>query len=185
MELLTDRALVDEALGGSEMAFVVLMRRHERLVYRVCFSYTHDRDDAMDVTQNVFLKAYRGLAGIRSHGVFRSWLVRIAQRESLNWLRAQRRRPDCEELTPANMPALGGNQERDVIAREARDQLRRGMDALNPKQRLAIGLRYFEQSTTREIAAALDCSEGVARNILFRGLGKLRGRLTVTMEGES
>ncbi len=65
-----------------------------------------------------------------------------------------------------------------MIEREAHDALRRSISTLNPRQQLALVLRYFQGMSTREIAGTLECSEGTARNILFRGLAKLRSVMT-------
>lgn len=174
MEQFTDQVLVEEILSGSRVAFDELMQRYERLVYRISFSYTRDREDAMDVTQDVFLKVYAKLSTYRGSGAFRTWLLRIAHRENINWLRRHRKYRDHVELTRETAPSRPATQESDTLRRERRSQLLSAMRELNPKQHLAVTLRYYEQVPIREIAAVLKCSEGTAKSILFRSLQKLR-----------
>ncbi len=137
MEQFTDEALVDEVRGGSRIAFDELMKRYERLVYRVGYSYTHDPEDAMDVTQDVFLKAYTKLDTYRGSGAFKPWLVRIAHRESLNRLRRRRTHPVFEDLKGDEMPRCPGVQESDLLESERRHRVAEALEHLNPKERFA------------------------------------------------
>ncbi len=177
MEQFTDQDLVIEALAGARVAFDELMRRHERMVYRVSLSYTRQAEDAMDVTQDVFLKAYDRLDTYRGSGTFRSWLLRIAHRENLNGLRARRRHRSDEPLAEDTPPGVPAAQERDLLGDERSHRLAEAMMELKPKQRLALLLRYYEELPIREIAAVIRSSEGTTRNLLCRSLQKLRRRL--------
>lgn len=179
MPELTDEILIAEIRGGSKAAFEALMQRHERTVYRIGYSYSHNPEDAMDIVQNVFLRVYERLDSFRGEGAFRSWLLRIVHRQCLNWLRDHRRSAGTEELTVGNEPPVAAAQESELIRRERIDRVLHGLEALNPRQRLAVSLRYFEELPIREIAATLECSEGVTKNILFRSLERLRRRLVL------
>jgi RNA polymerase sigma-70 factor (ECF subfamily) len=178
MEQFTDQLLVEEVQGGSRVAFDELMRRHEGLVYRVCYSYTRDPEDAMDVTQEVFLRVYAKIDTFRGSGAFRSWLLRVAHRENLNWLRDHRRHREWETLAPEEVPRCPATQESDLLADERRSRVTEALESLNPRERLGLTLRYHHGMRIREIAAVLKCTEGTAKSILFRGLKKVR-RLTV------
>jgi RNA polymerase sigma-70 factor (ECF subfamily) len=174
---LNDEELVAEARGGSHAAFTMLMERHERLVYRVCFAYTHNRDDALDVTQDVFVKAFTRLDTFRGTGSFQAWLLRVAHRQSLDWRRRNQRglivaRPAADLLPPS--PPV---QEARVQRGEVRALLEAALAQLNPQQRHAVSLRYFGQRRLREIAEVLECSEGNVKSLLFRSLRRLRKQL--------
>ncbi len=175
--LASDRELIDEILGGSRSAYERLIRRHERLVYSIAYSYVREREAARDVSQNVFLKVYRKLDSFRGGSTFRTWLTRIAMNESVDWSRMQRRHTGHEELTTLNAPAIPAPQETSMLRKERRDTLLDEIHRLNPRQSRAVQLRYFEEMPIREIAGVLECSEGQARNILFRGLTVLRRRM--------
>jgi RNA polymerase sigma-70 factor (ECF subfamily) len=172
-----ERTLIAEIRAGSAEAFEDLMKRYQALVYRTCFGYTRDRDDAMDVTQEVFVKVYERIESFRGSGSFKGWLLRIAHNESLNWIRGRARHGEHDRLTEANAPELEARQEADLSRQESRSIIGAAMLHLNPKQRKALTLRYFERRPISEIASLLECTEGTAKNILFRSLQKLRERM--------
>jgi RNA polymerase sigma-70 factor (ECF subfamily) len=173
----SDEALVEETCAGSTNAFEEIMRRYERLVYVTGFAYAGNREDALDITQSVFVKVYEKLGSYRGTGTFKAWLLRIAHNESLNWIRDHARHSDHDELAPGNAPEFRASQESDLVEKRKLDLVRKALVQLNPRQQQAIVLRYFEQSSTSEIARVLGCTEGTAKNILFRGLEKLRRQL--------
>ena len=172
----SDETLIREIGSGSELAFEHIMERYQRLVYRVSYCYVRDKDSALDVTQNVFLKVHRKVHTLRDAAQFKTWLLRIAHRESLNWLRDQRL-SDRESLSEDSLLDSGSNQEESLLIFEYRELLLESLSSLNPKQRLAVILRYFERMPIRDISTTLNCSQGVVKNILFRSLRKLRAYL--------
>ena len=184
MEQFTDQAVVEEVLAGSRMAFDELMRRYEKMVYRVSYSYTRQQEDAMDVTQDVFLKVYAKLKTYRGSGAFKSWLLRVAHRENMNWLRSHRRRREADDPVSDTLLGAPPTQDTGLLRREQQEQIASALTELNPKQRLAVALRYYEDLPVRDIAAVLKCSEGNARSTLFRSLEKMR-RVFVVQQGEN
>lgn len=179
MRQFSDEELIEEIRAGSQVAFGVLMNRYERLVYRIGYYYARQQESAMDITQNVFLKCYQKLGLFKGTGTFKAWLARIAHNESASWLRANRRRGDAVELTTVNAPHISPVQENETARREYREILMDEIRELNPKQQMAVSLRYFEGMSIREIAGVLECTDGVVKSILFRSLEKLRNRLTL------
>jgi len=174
---LSDHDLIAETRAGSYAAFDQLVKRHENLVYRIAYSYVMQPDSAYDIAQNVFVKVFRKLGSFSGRSTFRSWLTRIAQNESLDWIRSQRRHENHDELTPLNTPVSLPLQETTVLGRERGELLLKEVHKLNAKQCRAILLRYFEKMSIREIASVLDCSDGQVKNLLFRGVRALRQRL--------
>lgn len=174
---LSDAELVGEARVGSRAAFATLMERHERLVYRICYSYTRHRDDALDVTQDVFVKVFTRLASFRAEGPFKAWLVRVTHRECLNWRRRHQHEKQREEFTSHHASPSVAEQEIDIQREQIRTLLETALGTLNAKQRLAVTLRYFGQQHLHEIAAVLGCSEGNVKSLLFRSLRKLRDQM--------
>lgn len=173
----SDEELVREIRSGSNVAFERLMRRYRRLVYRVAYGFTGDREGALDVTQDTFLKVHSQIGSWRGEGELKNWIARIAANEAMNRSRSARRHPTCalEEESVFLWPAAAGE---DLEGRAIRHEaLERSLSALGPRHRLAIVLRYYEDMSTREISAVLECTEGTARNILFRSLRKLRSIL--------
>jgi RNA polymerase sigma-70 factor (ECF subfamily) len=180
----SDQALVEEILGGSQLAFGLLMKRYERLVYRIAFQHVRTRDGALDIAQNVFLNVHRRLDSYSGAGPLKAWLIRIAYNESLSWLRRHRNDRMTDELTEVNAPVLHSVQEDEVTRMEDQAMIRTELEKLSDRQRLAVSMRYFEDSSLREIAAVLECSEGSVKSILFRSLQKLRNRLTFQRRDE-
>jgi len=170
-----DEILIEKTLAGSLECYDVLMQRYEKDVYAVARGYTRSVDDSLDICQNVFLKAYRKLDTFAGRSSFKTWLVTIAKREGLNWVRNRSRK------APANVVDLetvqlqtGIDQETDLLETERRQKVVDGLQVLNQRSRLAVILRYFRDMPIRDIAVILDCSEGVTRNMLFRSVQKLR-----------
>lgn len=172
---LNDLKLVDEVRDGSQAAFDQLIRRHEQFVYRIAYSYTRDADGAMDVAQNVFIKVHANFDSFHGRSTFRAWLTRIAQNESLTWMRS---RNQAVEVTDLNAPSCEPVQEKAVIRAEQSRDLLAEVHRLNPRQRQAVLLRYFKKLRIREISEVLECSEGQVKSLLFRSLQKLRKHLS-------
>jgi len=177
----TDQQLVTEIRAGSSVAFEQLMARYRRLVYRVAYGFTRNAESAMDVTQDTFLKVHERLESWRHEGELKNWIARIAANEGMNRRRSSQLQPTCE-LDEDVLLQPDPSQEEELRDRESRDALHRSLSSLSPRQRLAVVLRYFEGMSTREIAATLECSEGTARNILFRSLRRLRSILAESEE---
>jgi len=177
----SDQQLVDEIRAGSSVAFSRLIERYGRLVHRVAFGFTGDGESAMDVAQETFLKVHAGLDRWRGEGELKNWIARIAANEALNRRRTEQRHPTCE-LDESVFLRSDPTQEDDYRAGESHQALYRSLKSLKPRPRLAVVLRYFQGMSTREISAVLECSDGTARNILFRSLRKLRSTLTNTEE---
>ena len=178
---LDDRDRAERIRGGSGAAFEALMKRYQRLGCRIAYGFTGERESALDVSQNVFLKVHSRLASWRAEGELKSWIARIAANEALNWRRREARNQDwVGEEQP--QVALVWPQEDEVRERERRELIQRSVEELNPRQRLAIVLRFFHGMSSQEIAEVLHCSDGTARNLLFRSLRKLRDILSPMKE---
>jgi RNA polymerase sigma-70 factor (ECF subfamily) len=176
-----DGELVSAILKGRIEAFEELMIRHQRLVYYIAFGCTKNQEDALDLSQAVFLKVYENLASFRGEGSFKSWVARIAFNESISWVRKQSRETLVEEFPEtASLGAPG--QESRLLDKEARELLMEGIGKLHPRYRLTISMRYFEGMSLREIADTQDCSVGMVKNTLFRSLRQLQ-RILPSVKG--
>ena len=176
---ISDQNLIKEIRAGSQLAFNLLMQRYEKQVYRVAYQHTRAMDSALDVTQTVFLKVYTKLDTYSAKGAFKSWLMRIAHNQSLDWIRSNSRLREQEELNEEHMPESGATADEAIQQREFKQIVEQMLPKLNDKQRIAVSLRFFEDMTFREIARILGCSEANARNILFRSMEKLRSQWVI------
>jgi len=174
-----DEILIEKTLAGSLECYDVLMQRYQKDVLAVARGYTRSLDDALDICQNVFLKVYRKLDTFAGRSSFKTWLVTIANREGLNWIRTRSRKSPSNvvDLETVNLTS-GGDQEMELLETERRQKVVDSLQVLNQRGRVAVILRYFRDMPIREIAAVLGCSEGVTRNLLFRSVCKLREVVT-------
>ena len=179
----SDDDLIREARAGSRAASELLIRRYERRVYRVCLTMARNGDDALDLTQEALLRAFQRLDSFQGTGSFQGWLLQVTNRVCLNWLRSQSRRPETEQLTEGDATSGAPGQEVELARREEHEQLRTELARLNEREQLAVRLRYFEEMPVRMVAAALDCTEGTAKSLLFRALQKLRTRMAPGRDG--
>ena len=171
----SDPELIEAALAGESRAFDALMQRYERLVFRLAWGFSRQREEALDLTQTIFLKAFRALPGYRSEAGFKTWLLRIAYHEGLNSQRARSRRGEETGFGESELElAIGPAQEGELEARERHGAVRRGLARIHARYRAVILLRYVDEMPIRDIAAVLDCSETLTKNLLFRGVRQLR-----------
>lgn len=176
--LATDDRLVSQAQEGRSVAFDDLMRRYEKLVCKVAIGYVKDKQSALDVTQNVFLKAFKHIERVTAEGMFKPWLLRITYNESINWIRKHKREQTLEDAdTLESQAGAGESQESGVLRQESQQLVADGLSRLNPKYRMALSLRYAEGMKIRDIANAMDCSEGMVKSLLFRGVRQIRDRV--------
>jgi RNA polymerase sigma-70 factor, ECF subfamily len=177
----SDGQLVEEALGGSAVAFERLVARFERLVFKVAFSCTRERESAKDILQNVFLKVHCNLAAFKTEGNFKNWIARITMNESVNWIRSQKRHrtEGLDEAMPIPSPP---GQERSIRDRETWEMIKQSMKTLKPMYSAAIALRYFEGMSIQEIAEALNCKEGTVKSMIFRSLQEMKLSMGIPKE---
>jgi RNA polymerase sigma-70 factor (ECF subfamily) len=179
-----DAGDVERARAGDADAFRVLVERHSHSLFRLAFRLTGNEQDAEDVVQEAFLKAYRRLDQFESRANFGSWLYRIAANCSVDVLRARVRRDerpfahaaeDEEELAP--LAATEPGPDRIAHASELRRRIETALARLSPLERAAFVLRHFEERTTREIGAALGIETGAVKQSVFRAVRKMRAAL--------
>lgn len=175
-----DLELAERFRGGDRAAFDLLVRRHQKGVWRLVRRYVKSDADAADVTQLAFVRAFRGFAAFRGTASVRSWLYRIAINCALSWLRDHRRERPTElaedALTDAN-PAPS-----QISASDDRAWLRQAIDQLPPKQRLVLELRVFDDLSFREVAELADCSENTAKVNFHYAVKRLRDILGASHE---
>src|ERR1700745_1670845 len=180
-------ALVQAAKKGDVSAFEELVKRYDRNVFRIAQHITQNREDAEDLVQDAFLKAYSNLEQFQGQSKFYTWLVRIAVNEALMKLR--RRRPERtvsldediktdEDSLPREVADWSPNPEQQYTQSELRDILTRTIQGLPPGFRTVFVLRDVEGLSTEETADALELSIPAVKSRLLRARLQLRGRLS-------
>jgi RNA polymerase sigma-70 factor, ECF subfamily len=175
-----DRELAERFREGDRAAFDLIVRRHQKGMWRMVRRYVKSDADAADVTQQAFVRAFRGLAAFRGTASVRSWLYRIGINCALSWLRDHRREQPSEiaedALTEAN-PAPA-----QLLADDDRAWLRRAIDQLPPKQKLVLELRVFDDLSFKEVAELAECSENTAKVNFHYAVKRLRDILGASHE---
>jgi RNA polymerase sigma-70 factor (ECF subfamily) len=177
-----DADLVERARAGSRPAFEALVRRYQKPLYFLCLRYVRDHDAASDLAQRTLIKALEKMDELREPGIFKSWLYRIGANLALNHLRDNARFVEEQATGPdAEPPAL----EADARLEAAEDAvaLRRAVAELPTKQRMTLELRVFEEMSFRDVAEALETTEGAAKVNFHYAVKRLRGLLEKARAG--
>jgi RNA polymerase sigma-70 factor (ECF subfamily) len=157
-----DLGHIERFLAGDRAAFDELMRRHERPIYSLAMRYLRDHDEASDIMQRTFLKAFEKLHGFERRSLFRTWLYRIAVNLCKNRLRDEGRWQKVdpeEEKSLQEPPTVEGS----IESEQRQSALLESVEKLPPKQRQILELRVFGELSFREIAAVMDCTENAAK----------------------
>jgi RNA polymerase sigma-70 factor (ECF subfamily) len=179
----TDEELVARSIGGDADSFNELIHRWERPIYALAYRQLRREEDARDVCQETFLRAYRALHGFRGQAKFSSWLYRIALNLCRDSMRRERRTPVVqapEDVDLMDLAAARGPTE-SIEDRVARNDLsravERAMTLLPEEQRTAIVLKEYEGLTFQEIADLIGCPLSTVKTRLYQGLTVLRREL--------
>jgi RNA polymerase sigma-70 factor (ECF subfamily) len=180
----TDEDLVARATAGDLESFNQLVSRWERPIYALAYRTLGREEEARDVVQEAFLRAFRGLKGFKGEAKFSSWLYRITLNLCRDWVRRERRAPIVqvpEGVDPVDMADAQASPEpsvEDLVAdREMSAAVAKAMAELPEEQRTAIMLKEYHGLTFQEIADQLDCPLSTVKTRLYQGLSVLRRRL--------
>jgi len=180
-----DRELVQRVQKGEKNAFDVLVRKYQFKIIKLISRYVHDPNEAMDVAQEAFLKAYRALPGFRGESAFYTWLYRIAINTAKNYLVAQGRRPpgsdidahDAEQYEGQSLLKEYETPERLLLKDEIEATVFKAIEDLPEDLRTAITLRELEGMSYEEIAQTMGCPIGTVRSRIFRARESIDAKL--------
>ncbi|HEY3294493.1 MAG TPA: sigma-70 family RNA polymerase sigma factor [bacterium] len=179
-----DLDLVREFRAGSERAFNELVLKHRQAVYLTAAGMLGSTDDAEDVAQEVFIKAYRSMDSFRGDSAFYTWLYRITVNLCLNQLRKRKTRTFLGlEQVAATLPD-NRQADEDVELSELSEHARQAISELPEKQRAVFILRHFRELPHAEIAKIMDRDEGTIKANYFQAVRKLRAKLGPYMQGK-
>lgn len=179
----TDEELVARSIGGDLESFNQLVLRWERPIYALAYRTIGREDDARDIVQDTFLRAYRALPGFKGQAKFSSWLYRIALNLCRDWIRKQRRTPTVQTPEGIDLIELASEQGpvesiEDLVARhEMSAAVAEAMTRLPDEQRTAIVLKEYHGLTFQEIAELQGCPLSTVKTRLYQGLSVLRRHL--------
>ena len=170
---LGERELVEACLAGRAGAFDVIVERHRRSVYQLCYRFVGNHEDARDLSQEVFLRAYRGLRSFRNQSSIATWLYRIGVNVCLN--RVSAKTPASEPLDDRQFVDVRAESPSErLVADERAARVRAAIAQLPRKQRAALILRIYHEMSHQEIAEVLGSSVGAVKANFFHALGNLK-----------
>jgi RNA polymerase sigma-70 factor (ECF subfamily) len=185
-----DTALVRRAQQGDTSAFEELVQNYDRSVLRLAMHLTDSTEDAQDIYQETFLRAYRNIGRFRFECSFYTWIYRIVTNLCLDHLRKRQvRKEDAPVSTDASGEEYslldqvpdgrsGANPERDLMRRQLGDRISCALDKLTPRERMVFELKHYHGLKLRTVGEILHTTEETAKNTLFRATQKLRGALS-------
>ena len=176
-----EAAIVRKVLGGDANAFETLVLEYEKNVYNIALRMTGNSEDAADMTQEAFIKAYNSLQSFRGDSKFSVWLYRIVSNVCLDFLRSKNRRPtvslsvEDDDGEDAQLDVADESQTPELLLdrKLTRDSVRRGLDSLPPDYRQILLLREIQGLSYDEIAQALSLEVGTVKSRLFRARKRL------------
>jgi len=170
-----DLILLDRFADGDREAFDELVRKYQRPLYSMLYRMVSDHDDAADLLQKTFIKAFTGIGGFERRSRFKTWLYQIAINLAKNVYRDRSR----FQQVPLDDVVIRRNPRtlESLIQQETRDRLRRAFVDLPERQRITVMLRVQEQKTYEEIARIMECSVGTAKANYHHGVQKLKAKL--------
>ena len=175
---------VERARSGDSDAFRLLVEQHSRAVFRLAFRMTGNEEDAEDVVQETFLRAYRQLDRYEARSSFATWLYRIASNYSLDLIRMRKRHEDRRERSATDERDIlqtiavdTPGPDRIVYGSEVQQRVSAAMQELSAQERTAFVLRHFEGLSIEEIGEALGTGTNATKHSIFRAVQKLRRSL--------
>ena len=181
MTEVSEKKIIEKVLGGDANAFEELVLRYEKTVYNLALRMVGDRDDAFDMTQEAFIKAYGSLSSFRGDSKFSVWIYRITTNVCLDFLRSKSRKQqvsltvsdDDDEDAQLDIPDPSSAPEQQLIKKISMQSVEEGLKTLPDKQRQILVMRELCGMSYAEIGKALSLEEGTVKSRIFRARKRL------------
>lgn len=180
---LSDNELIINAQNGDVLAFEELIYRYDKMVLHIALKYTGNSDNAKDIYQDVFIKAFKGLSNFQFKSEFSTWLFRIATNTCITFKRKYNKTKhfslnDDEDLNfLSSIPDDESLPDKLVVNSEHGEKIDAALNNLSPNQKMSFLLKHYEGYKIREIAEMMNCKEGTIKKYLFEAVRKLKLQL--------
>jgi RNA polymerase sigma-70 factor (ECF subfamily) len=172
-----DQLVVSQIISGQKDLFRLLVRRHERSVYGMGMSFFHNKDDASDFTQEVFLKAYRNLSRFEGRSRFSTWLYKIAYNTAINEVNRRKEYYSLAEEDIGRLVNSGETPERITLRNAAKEAVREALKDLPERFRICVDLFFFYDRSYQEIEAITGIPVNTIKSHVFRSKILLKDKL--------
>lgn len=172
-EAATDSELVRAVQAGDRAAFDMLVHRHERPIYQLCYRMVGTHEDASELAQDAFVRAYRSIGGYKADAAFSTWLYRIAVNVCLN-RKAVKAPPIARSIDPDREISSAERPDRALLRVEEANRVRRAIAQLPEKQKATLILRVYHDLPHDEVARVLGTTAGASKTNFFHALKNLK-----------
>jgi RNA polymerase sigma-70 factor (ECF subfamily) len=175
----TDHTLVQQAKQGHTEAFSILVERYRQKVFQTGMGFLHNADDAEDLTQDIFVKAWHALKSFDGRSAFKTWLYRIAVNKAINQTRKNKLRSFTainDEVTESQYS--DENAENKLIRQEQKVHIKGAINKLKTNQKKAFILFYYQELSIKDVGEVLDLSQKATESLVFRARKNLQKLLT-------
>jgi RNA polymerase sigma-70 factor (ECF subfamily) len=177
--------LIERFLNGEQRSFNLLVERYRERIYLLIWRMVRNREDALDLSQEVFVKAYKNLKSFRHESNFYTWLYRIAVNLSLNFARREKFKSFLSLSHLSDRITSNSSPSDDIERHQLSGVIDRAVMKLPEKQRAVFILRHYEEMSVREVAELLGKSEGTIKANYYQAIKKLQESLKSYVEGEA
>jgi RNA polymerase sigma-70 factor (ECF subfamily) len=187
---MTESEVIVMILKGNQDKYRILVEKYQTMVFRTCIGFLHNKDDADDLSQEVFIQAYQSLNKFKGESAFATWIYRIAVNASLNKVRRNSRSPIFNRLNSLlvtgnereiSVPAFDNEDPENILIRlEKSKWIQNALDTLPENQRTAIVLSKYDDLSQKEIAEIMNTTEGAVEALMQRAKTNLRIKLSTS-----
>ena len=185
---MTDSEIIQQIVQGDQNMFRKLVERYQPMVFRTCMGFLHNKDDADDLTQDIFIQAYQTLTTFKGDATFSTWIYRVAVNASFNKIRKSSKNSIFQRLETVfgsenskeiSFPISDNeNPENILILHEHREWVQKALNSLPENQRTAIVLSKYDDLPQKEIAEIMNTTEGAVEALIQRAKANLREKLS-------
>jgi RNA polymerase sigma-70 factor (ECF subfamily) len=176
---MSDSEIIKNILEGNNADYKLLIEKFQNQIFRVAIGFVHNKEDAEEITQDVFVKAFRNLSSFSGKSSFSTWLYRIAVNQSINFLRSKKRKNVWETIDSIfNLSSKEKKPDEELESKDLAKVLKDALENLPVSQKTAFILSKYEELNQKQIAAIMNNSEGAVEQLIFRAKNNLQKQLS-------